>query len=278
MLKTKFLVITLGAAFVLPAMAEAAAETSQKEVAHAASTASPYVWNVGAVSDYIYRGITQTSHNPALQGGVDYVHASGLYAGVWGSTVSWIKDSGAIATGDANIELDTYLGFKNTIVTDFSYDIGYVRYNYSGSYTVAANTAPPGGDMAKADTAEIYAAATYKFVTLKYSYSHLDGFLTIPGAKGSNYIELGANYPVLDTGVTIGAHVGKQTFVGATADAYGAAGNTLTYTDYKLSASKDFSGYVVGLAYTSTDASTAWTYKGEQWGKSTVALSVVHSF
>ena len=261
MFKNKLIVIALGAAFSLPVMAE-----------DAPAAASPLAFNVGAVSDYIFRGITQTAHGAAIQGGVDYAHDSGFYVGVWGSNVSWIKDSGAIATGDTNIEMDTYLGFKNTIAEDLSYDVGYIRYNYLGNYTPAAG-------FSNADTAEIYGAATFTFVTLKYSYGLLDGFLTIPGAKGTNYIDLSANYPVADTGVTIGAHVGKQTFVGVSADAVATAGTPLTYTDYKLNASKDFSGYVVGLAYTSTNASSVWTYtKGGQWGKSVVALSVAHSF
>lgn len=257
MFKTKLLVIALGAAFALPAMAEDA------------PAASPLSFNVGAVSNYIYRGITQTSHKPALQGGVDYAHSSGLYVGAWGSNVSWINDSGAIGDvgGTANIELDTYFGFKNTVATDFGYDLGYIRYNYLGNYA-------PASGFNNADTAEVYAAGSYKFVTLKYSYSLLDGFLTVPGTRGTNYLELNANYPVADSGVTIVAHAGKQTFVGTTLS----AGNELSYTDYKLGATKDFSGYVVGLAYTSTNATAAWTYNGEQWGKSTVALSVLHAF
>lgn len=255
MFKTKLLVIALGAAFALPAMAEDA------------PAASPLSFNVGAVSNYIYRGLTQTSHKPALQGGVDYAHASGLYVGAWASNVSWIKDSGAIATGDSNIELDTYFGFKNTVATDFGYDVGYVRYNYLGTYT-------PASGFNNADTAEAYVAGSYKIVSLKYSYSLLDGFLTVPSTKGTNYIDLSVNYPLADSGVTIGAHYGKQTFVGTTQS----GGNDLGYSDYKLSASKDFSGYVVGLAYTNTNATAAWTYNGEQWGKSTVALSVLHAF
>src|SRR5574340_1096378 len=86
------------------------------------ATASPHMFsaNVGLATDYIFRGISQTSHNPALQGGIDYMHASGLYAGVWGSNVSWIADSGAVATGSVTLELDTYLGFRNGIAEDFS--------------------------------------------------------------------------------------------------------------------------------------------------------------
>ena len=235
-------------------------------MAEDAAPASPHTFtsNVGFTTDYIFRGIAQTSHNPAIQGGIDYAHSSGFYAGLWGSNVSWIADSGAVATGSVTMELDTYLGFKNSFAEDFNYDAGFVRYNYLGKYTPAAG-------FARADTDEIYAAAGYKWLTAKYSYG-LGQFLTVPGARGTNYVELNASVPVADTGITFGAHAGKQTFKPSTASIY-------TYTDYKLAVTKDISGYLVGLAYTTTNAGPAWTYaNGGNWGKDTTALSLTHSF
>lgn len=230
---------------------------------------SPITANVGLTTDYIFRGIAQTSHNPAIQGGIDYLHSSGFYAGVWGSNVSWIADSGAIAAGSGNttMELDSYLGFKNAFAEDFNYDVGFIRYNYLGKYTPAVG-------FAKADTDEIYGAIGYKWLTAKYSYG-LGNFLTVPGAKGTNYIELNASYPIADSGFTVAAHVGKQTYKGTAA-----AGNTPTYSDYKLGVTKDIGGYVFGLAYTSTNASPFYTYPaaGGKWGKGTAALSLTHSF
>jgi uncharacterized protein (TIGR02001 family) len=235
-----------------------------------AATASPVAYNIGLVSDYIFRGITQTTHNPALQGGLDYEHNTGLYVGAWASNVRWIKDSGAVATGDANIELDTYFGIKNAVAIDYGYDFGYVRYNYLGTYT-------PQIGSNNADTSEVYGAASYKFMTLKYSYSLLDGFLTIPGAKGTHYVDFSANYPVEDAGLTVGAHIGKQTVVGTGADTYAI---NPSYTDYKLSASKDFNSYVLSLSYTNTKGSTSsfWNPGGDQWGKSATSLSLTHQF
>jgi uncharacterized protein (TIGR02001 family) len=59
--------------------------------AHAADAApaSPHTLtgNVGFVSDYRFRGISQTFKEPALQGGFDYSHASGFYLGTWASNV-----------------------------------------------------------------------------------------------------------------------------------------------------------------------------------------------
>lgn len=236
-----------------------------------AEEASPHTVsaNVGFTTDYIFRGISQTSHNPAVQGGIDYSHSSGLYAGAWGSNVSWIADSGAVATGSVTMELDTYFGFRNSFAEDFTYDVGFVRYNYLGDYTAAAG-------FAKADTDEVYGAIGYKWITAKYSYG-LGQFLTVPGAAGTNYIEVNASVPLGDSGFTVGAHVGKQTYKGAAAAAFA---NSATYTDYKLSVSKDIGGYVVTAAYTDTNATPFYTYAafGGDWGKGTAALTVTHAF
>jgi len=264
MQKTKLLVALLGALSAMPVFA-------------ADAPASPHTVtsNVGITSNYVFRGIAQTSGNPAIQGGMDYAHASGFYAGLWGSNVSWIADSGAVATGSVTMELDTYLGFKNSFATDFGYDVGYVRYNYLGDYT-----ATPG--FALADTAEVYAAISYKFLTAKYSYSVLDQFLTVKDTRGTNYIELNANYTIPETTYTLSAHVGKQTYTGATADALDAAGTPATYSDYKVGVAKDISGYVLGLSYTNTDAKEGgfytYTGKGGNWGRGMTAVSLTHSF
>jgi hypothetical protein len=71
--------------------------------------------------------------------------------------------------------------------------------------------------------------------------------------------------------------VGKQTYRGTAAAAFA---NTPTYTDYKLSVSRDFGGYMVGLAYTDTNASPFYTYPlaGGDWGKGAAVLSVTHAF
>jgi len=247
MLKKKLLVAALAASFALPAAAE--------------STISS---NVGFVSDYVFRGITQNSHNPAVQGGIDFSHDSGVYVGAWGSNVSWIADSGAVASGSVTMELDTYVGYRGT-ASDVGYDVGFVRYNYLGDYTAASG-------FAKADTQELYGSVSYMFLSAKYSYS-LGDFLTVIDGKGSSYLELNASYTLEDAGVTLSAHAGKQTFKPSAADIY-------SYTDYKLGASKDLAGYVVGVAYTSTNAGSAWTYAdavGGKWGKGVLAVSVSHA-
>ena len=245
--------------------------------AEEAAPASPVTANISLVSNYLYRGISQTGAKPALQGGFDYTHASGFYAGVWGSSISWISDAyaqfntPATPTGatNAGLEIDTYFGFKNSFATDFSYDVGFLRYNYPGSYAAGA---------VKADTDEVYGALGYKWLTAKYSYS-LGKTFGVAGASGTNYFDLSANYPIADTGITLGAHYGKQTFKGINAGAGIAA---LSYSDYKLSVTKDFSGYALGLAYSSTNATkgagAAYNVLGKDLGKGTAVLSLTHAF
>ncbi len=250
-------------------------------LAEESTVAAPTVTsNVALVSNYLYRGISQTGGNPAIQGGFDYAHSSGFYAGAWGSSISWISDA-TIAT-NAGLELDTYFGFKNSFATDYSYDVGFLRYNYPGNYPATATTIP-GITTAfdKADTNEVYALIGYKWFTLKYSDS-LGSAFAVPNAAGSSYIDLSANYPIGDSGVTLGAHAGRQSFVGTTADALRMAGQDPSYSDYKLSVTKDFSGYAVGLAYSTTTAQSGsgqyYNVNNKDLGRSTAILSLARTF
>lgn len=82
--------------------------------------------NVGIFSDYTYRGVSQTGQEPALQGGLDWSHDIGFYAGVWGSNVDF-------SDGDeAHLEIDTYAGYGGS-VGNFSYDINFLYYWYPGA-------------------------------------------------------------------------------------------------------------------------------------------------
>jgi uncharacterized protein (TIGR02001 family) len=264
MQKTKLLVALLAVLSAAPVLAADAAP------------ASPHTFtsNVGVVSDYLYRGISQTNAQPAIQGGFDYAHSSGFYAGVWGSSISWLTDTPLI-TGATNapLELDTYFGYK-AAAGDVGYDVGFLRYNYPASYV-----APMPAGAAKADTNEIYGAVSYKFVSAKLSYS-LGNTFGIDQSKGTTYFDLSANYPIADTGIIANAHWGKQSFKGAVANGLAAANSTPTYSDYKIGVSKDFSGFVLGLAYSNTNANkTQYTNAlNKNLGRGTTVLSLTRSF
>src|SRR5450830_2197840 len=95
-------------------LALAVATTFVGSLAHAdeARPDNELSFNLAGVSDYRYRGISQTRLNPALQGGADYVNnPTGLYAGTWLSTIKWVKDGG----GDGSVEWDLYAGKRGEL-------------------------------------------------------------------------------------------------------------------------------------------------------------------
>ena len=96
-------------------------------------------FNAGVVSDYRYRGISQTRLMPAVQAGTDFAHKNGLYLGAWATNIQWIKDqSGAGQSVKGPIEIDLYGGYKFT-VAGIGGDVGVLRYQYQGN-TLAKRT------------------------------------------------------------------------------------------------------------------------------------------
>jgi uncharacterized protein (TIGR02001 family) len=175
--------------------------------APAPAPASPHTLtgNVGLYSQYIFRGLTQTDRDPALQGGFDYSHSSGLYLGTWGSNISWLRDFGSYS-GGGSLELDFYGGFKGNIgKSDFTYDVGALYYWYPGDVA-------PG--FVKADTLELYGALGWKWLSVKYSHSVKNKTFGVPDSRGTYYLDFTANVPLGGTGLTAIAHWGKQKFDG----------------------------------------------------------------
>lgn len=82
--------------------------------------------NVGVTTNYVFRGVTQTDDGFAVQGGVDYTHNSGFYAGAWASNV----DFPPIGSG---YEYDLYAGFAFDLAKDVKLDVGYITYEYTKS-------------------------------------------------------------------------------------------------------------------------------------------------
>jgi uncharacterized protein (TIGR02001 family) len=210
-------------------------------------------YNVGVVSDYRYRGISQSRLEPALQGGIDYADKSGFYVGAWGSTIKWIKDAGASA---GSVEVDLYGGYKGA-VGDLAYDVGFLRYEYVGNKLAGVNGA------VNANTNEVYGAVTYGLFTAKYSHALTDIFGTA-NSKGAYYLDLSANFD-LGAGYTLTPHVGRQ-------GNYSAA-----YNDYSLTLTKDLGNGLAGsimLVDTNTTAISA----GKDTAKSGVVVGLKYSF
>ena len=169
--------------------------------------------NIGLFSQYIFRGLTQTDHRPALQGGFDYAHSSGFYAGTWASNISWLTDSNAYSSG-GSLEWDFYGGFKGTLAGDLTYDLGTLYYYYPGSANKPANPL-----NIRADTWEIYGGLGWKWLTAKYSYSIQDETFGVRDSQGTYYLDLTATVPLADlskdlNGLSLVAHWGYQKYDG----------------------------------------------------------------
>lgn len=179
---------------------------------------SSLAFNAGVVSDYRYRGISQTRLKPAVQAGVDFSYG-GFYVGAWGSTIKWIKDAGAT---EGPVELDLYAGYKGAVAEGLGYDVGVLTYQYIGNKL--GNVA----GFANANTTEVYGAMTFGPVTAKLSYALTDTFGNVD-SEGSYYFDLSAGFDV-GAGFTLTPHAGYQKIEN---------GNLYSYADYSLTLSKD---------------------------------------
>ncbi|MBI3373870.1 MAG: hypothetical protein HY017_19260 [Betaproteobacteria bacterium] len=261
--------------------------------------------NLGLVSQYVFRGLSQTNGKPAIQGGLDYSHASGFYAGTWLSNISWYTDQNAnIASAPvslaspgsvgapytpnrsnaASVEWDFYGGYKGSFAGDWTYDVGAVRYYYPGRFeNVGAYRNP--------DTTEVYGAIGYKWVLLKYSRAISTHTFGVNESKGASYLDLSASAPLGESGFTLLAHVGRQDYPGnANVGYWGASGgnnNFFDYTDYKLGLTKDYFGFAFGAAWTYANTrhaapdgqTTAYMNAfGNNIGRNRVVLSVSKTF
>jgi uncharacterized protein (TIGR02001 family) len=225
-----------------------------------AQAKSPHTFtgNISLISDYRFRGISQTFHKPALQGGFDYSHANGLYLGNWNSNVN---EGAGFPAG--NLEMDFYGGWKGSF-GDFGIDLGAIYYYYPGSdanRTAGTHFVNPRNaawvHTGGVDNKEVYIGASWKWISLKY-YHAIDDYFSLPRTKNSNYWDLSANYD-LGNGWGILGHVGRFQLKGWSNGARGTAGS---YTDWKVGVTKDISGWVFGASYIDTSAKGSCTTIG----------------
>lgn len=237
-----------------------AAFASTASAQQAAASDHTFTGNLTVASDYRFRGISQTFRGPAVQGGFDYAHSSGFYVGNWNSNVS-----GNQYPDGSSIEMDLYGGYKFAPAKDVTADIGVLRYYYPGVSIGGVN----------ANATEVYFGASYKWFSAKYSYAVSDKYFGFTNADGSYYLDLNANYDVAEK-TTLGLHVGRQKFKN-----FGA----FSYTDYKVSVSRDFGFATLGLALVGSNADDArYTFsngsgtESKDVSKPTAVLSLSKTF
>jgi len=140
--------------------------------------------NVALTTDYVWRGFSQNSENPAIQGGFDY--ANGLfYVGTWASIVDF---------GVANMELDLYGGFAGETESGLAWDVGAIGYFY-----------PDTDDL---DFFEIYGGLGYSFGPVDAS-----GYVYFDPDNENTYVEGALGYGLTDN-VSVDASLGNYSFDG----------------------------------------------------------------
>lgn len=210
-------------------------------------------FNAAVTSDYRYRGLSQTRLDPALQGGVDYVHGpTGWYVGTWLSTIKWTKDLG----GDGDIEWDIYGGKRGQLTDAISYDVGGLYYWY-----------PDNSLNPSANTFELYGRLGFGPAYVKYSHSTTNLFGTAD-SKRSGYLDVGADIDV-GNGFLLNLHVGRQRVKNNRA---------FSYTDYKVGVTKDLGVASVSLAWIHANTDAYLSPQGKNLGKSAAVLSVSKTF
>ncbi len=154
----------------------------------AGSAAAELSANIGATSNYVWRGVTQTDDGAAISGGLDYAHDSGFYAGTWASNVDFGSDD------DTTAEVDLYGGYANELGSGLGYDFGVIYYAY------------PGGD--ELDFTEVYASLSFGPVTggVNYTVDKEAG-----GDEDDVYYHLSASFDVAPTW-SIGGTIGHYDF------------------------------------------------------------------
>lgn len=198
--------------------------------------------NVGLASDYMFRGVSQTDNQMALQGGFDWAHESGFYVGTWASNVDSTFFGGA---RDPQLEVDLYGGYRGAMGA-FSYDLGIAGYFY------------PGADNSTVDdyqTVEFYVGGGYAVndaLSLNAKLYYADELNFSGVSENGTYLNLSAAYAVMDN-LNLSAGVGYSS--GDAFDTIGTNNGTGadSYMDYSIGVSTSFAGADFSLAYIDSD-------------------------
>ena len=215
-------------AFALPmgALAQDATETEDAAVAQKEAIepeeeeSSNLSWNLALTSDYVFRGITQTDFDPALQGGLDYSFGdTGLYVGAWASNVDFADSEGP------DIELDYYIGWNHDLSETLNLDLSLVRYSYMGEQEAYGNI----------DYNEVIGALAYDEM-LTFTVAYANDYSN--SGYSSLYYNLAGSWD-LGNDFAVNAGVGRTNF----SDDVG------SYTDWNLGVSRQFGPVNAALNY-----------------------------
>lgn len=220
------------------------------------------------VSDYRFRGISQTDRNPAVQGGITISHESGFYVSAWGSSV----DDYVTASGQGHQELDLIAGFKKTF-SGTTFDVGALYYVYPKTKLA--------GDNSSSDFIEPYVSVSHTFgpLTAKATanYAPKQKALSLDqGASGllkkedNLYLAGDFSAAIPKTPIGLTAHIGHT---------FGPSWLSIgkEYTDWGLGATYTYKMLTFGVQYVDTDGDFI-TPSGKNAAKAGVVGTIGVSF
>ena len=197
-------------------------------------------WNAALTSEYLFRGISQSDDQPALQLDARYAFANGFYVGGWASNVDF---------GDStDAELDTFIGWNGDVADGINLDVQLNRYNYLNE--------PSDAD---------------------YAYNELIGKLSFNEQYGvtlgytNDYLALGENstYVAFDGSWDVGGGVALTVGAGYTRN----SGDLPSYADYTVGANRDFGPVNVALQYVGSNGG-AEAMSGDDATENTFVLTL----
>ncbi len=193
------------------------------------SSKSPFQTTITFVSDYRFRGISQTLNNPALQLATTYSTNSGVYLGIFGSNVDFGSEVGA------NVEVDLYAGWAGELADGLTGDVQVIYYGYPGDKIPSAYT-------------ELVGKLSYSGFTGLVGYSN-DVFNT---NETGVYYNLGYDLLIADE-FKLAASIGYYNLNDPASFGGG-------IVDKSIGVSRDFGPLNVGFSYVDTNGAFENTY------------------
>lgn len=202
--------------------------------------------NVTLVSDYRFRGITQSDGDGAVQGTLNVNHSSGFYVGTFVSTI----DDKVSLPGYGGAEVDLYGGYTKTLDSGIGFDAGLLYYYY-----------PDNAKGANTDFFEPYASISYALgpvstkVGVNYAWGGQKGLNYTSGKDDNTYVYGQVASGIPGTPVTLTAHVG---YTKGSLGLLNLNAGDDSYLDWSLNAEAVGGPFKVGVTYMDTDISSAY--------------------
>lgn len=202
------------------------------------------------VSDYRFRGFSQSNEEAAIQGGFTIGHDSGLYVGTWGSSIGFNNGT----------EIDVFAGFAKEVTPGLTADVGATVYLYPG----VNNTT----------VIEPYASLTGAIgpATVKGGVAWAPGGQNSLGDESAIYLYTDVGVAIPDTPIKLKGHFGyadSDSFLG------GLDGDVI---DYSVGVDFTWKALTLGVAYVNTDAPKLGGYKEAVGADGAVVFSLGAAF